>query len=104
MAALICAVDKPTADSFTGSGKTSKLRTLPPKAFTSATPTTERRAGRITQSSTLRRSSSDRPSPSTVNMNISPSGVVMGAMPPLMPPGRSPAMPDKRSATCWRAQ
>ena len=33
----------------------------------------------------LRRSSSDISLDSTVNMNISPSGVVIGAMPPLMP-------------------
>jgi len=37
-------------------------------------------------------------------MNISPSGVVMGAMPPLMPCGKSVAMLPRRSPTCWRAQ
>ena len=44
------------------------------------------------------------PGDSTVNMNISPSGVVIGAMPPLMPVGKSAVMFDSRSATCWRAQ
>ena len=100
MAFRNCVVDRPTAASFTGSGTISNVRTLPPSALTSATPGTERRAGRITQSSKLRRSSSDISLDSTVNMNISPSGVVIGAMPPLMPLGRSALMLDSRSATC----
>ncbi len=37
-----------------GHRPTSKLRTLPPSALTSATPGTERSAGRITQSSVER--------------------------------------------------
>jgi hypothetical protein len=104
MALLSCAVDTPSAASLTGSGTTSKLWTLPPKAFTSATPGTARSAGRMTQSSRVRRSSSVMPSASIVNMYISPNGVVTGAMPPLMPEGRSPAMFARRSDTCWRAQ
>jgi hypothetical protein len=39
-----------------------------------------------------------------VNMNISPSGVVIGAMPPLAPGGRLPMAAARRSPTCWRAQ
>ena len=97
-------MDSPTAASFTGSGITSKLRTVPPSALTSATPGTERNAGRTTQSSKLRFSSSDMSFASMVNMNISPSGVVIGAMPPLIPFGRSAMMPLSRSPTCWRAQ
>jgi hypothetical protein len=42
--------------------------------------------------------------PSTVNMNISPSGVVIGAMPPSMPSGSESATAASRSPTCWRAQ
>ena len=86
-----------------GSGITSKLRTYPPSEFTSATPGTVRNAGRITQSSIVRRSVR-LISPSTVNMNISPSGVVIGAMPPSMSVGRLPHAALSRSATCWRAQ
>ena len=39
-----------------------------------------------------------------VNMNISPSGVVIGARPPDAVAGRSFAMLFRRSDTCWRAQ
>ena len=88
----------------TGSSTISKLCTFPPSAFTSATPGTERSAGRITQSSRLRRSSNVMFGASTVNMNISPKGVVTGAMPPEMPGGRSALMLASRSDTCWRAQ
>ncbi len=82
---------------------TSKVRTSPPRELTSATPGRVRSAGRTTQSSSARRSASGR-SPSTVNMNISPSGVVIGARPPVLPDGRSRAMPERRSATWLRAQ
>lgn len=37
-------------------------------------------------------------------MNISPSGVVMGASPPSAVAGSSRCMPASRSDTCWRAQ
>ena len=83
---------------------TSKARTTPPSEFTSATPGTVRSAGRMTQSSRLRRSARDNPSPSMVNMNISPKGVVIGAIPPVMPAGRLAVNPPRRSLTCWRAQ
>ena len=86
------------------SGTTSKVRTSPPSALTSATPGTVRSAGRITQSSRLRRSARDSPSPSTVNISISPSGVVMGAIPPVTLAGSRSQTPFSRSATCWRAQ
>ena len=72
----------PRADSLVLSGMTSKLLTKPPSELTSATPGTVRSAGRITQSSKSRRSMRLRSPPSIVNMNISPRGVVMGAMPP----------------------
>ena len=39
-----------------------------------------------------------------VNISISPSGVVIGAMPPETLAGRSFMTPARRSATCWRAQ
>ena len=80
-------------------GTTSKLRTSPPSALTSATPGSVRNAGRIVQSSKLRRSIRERPPPSIVNMNISPSGVVMGASPPDTLDGNSFVMLLKRSAT-----
>ena len=76
---------------------------MPPRLFTSATPGSVRRAGRTTQSSTRRFSSSDC-GPSSVNMYISPSGVVIGASPPLAFGGRSFITPASRSPTCWRAQ
>ena len=94
----------PVAANFTASGITSKLRTTPPSALTSATPGTVRSAGRITQSRRLRLSAKLRFPPSTVNINISPNGVVIGAIPPLIPLGRSPMMPPRRSATCCLAQ
>ena len=53
---------------------------------------------RITQSSTVRFSSSDC-GPSTVNMNMSDNGVLMGARPPLAVLGRLPSTPVKRSLT-----
>ena len=86
------------------SGTISKARTTPPSEFTSATPGSVRSAGRITQSSRLRRSAAVRSPPSMVNMNISPSGVVMGASPPLTVAGRSLITLFKRSVTCCRAQ
>ena len=94
----------PRAASAALSGTTSKLRTSPPRAFTSATPGRVRSAGRITQSSRPRRSSRVRSPPSMVNMNISPSGVVIGARPPSAPGGRSRRMPLRRSVTWLRAQ
>ena len=82
------------------SGTISKLRTYPPKAFTSATPGTVRNCGRITQSSKLRFSCKLKVSLSTVNINISPNGVVKGAMPPAMSLGKLAHTAFKRSATC----
>lgn len=79
------------------------VRTSPPRLFTSATPGTVRSCGRIVQSSRVRFSCSEI-GPSMVNMNISPSGVVIGARPPLAPGGRLPITPARRSPTCWRAQ
>ena len=99
-ASLSCAIATPAAAIRMGSGTTSKARTTPPRELTSATPGTVRSAGRIAQSRMLRRSASDSPSPSTVNMNISPKGVVIGAMPPLMPGGKSSVIPPRRSPTC----
>ena len=90
----------PRADMRARSGVISKLRTKPPREFTSATPATLRSCGRITQSSKLRRSSSDKLPPSIVNINISPSGVVIGAMPPLMSFGRFPHTLFSLSDTC----
>ena len=42
--------------------------------------------------------------PSMVNMKISPSGVVIGARPPLTEVGKSLSTLASRSLTCWRAQ
>ena len=86
------------------SGTISKLRTRPPSEFTSATPATLLSCGRITQSNKLRRCSSDKSPPSMVNINISPSGVVIGAMPPVISCGKLPQTLFNRSETCWRAQ
>ena len=63
------------------SGITSKLFTMPPSAFTSATPLMLRSAGRIVQSSSVRFSVREI-SPSMVNIKTSPNGVVIGASPP----------------------
>ena len=73
----------------------------PPMKVSGAHPTSTPFAFAV--SSSLRRSAR-LALPSTVNMNISPSGVVMGASPPDRPGGRSPMTPDRRSLTCWRAQ
>ena len=86
------------------SGTISKLRTKPPKVFTSATPVTVRNCGRITQSSKLRFSCKLSVSLSTVNINISPRGVVKGAMPPEISAGKFPQTAFKRSAICCLAQ
>jgi hypothetical protein len=71
------------------SGTISKVRTSPPRLLTSATPGigAQLRADHPVEQGAL--SASGR-SPSMVNMNISPSGVVIGAMPPLAPGGRLP--------------
>ena len=81
-------------------GEISKLLTKPPSALTSATPGTVRSAGRITQSSRLRRSIKVKSPPSIENMNISPRGVVIGAIPPSTPSGKSSQIVFKRSAIC----
>ena len=94
----------PLADNLVLSGTTSKLLTKPPKELTSATPGTVRSAGRITQSSKSRRSIKLKSPPSTANINISPKGVVIGAMPPSTPFGKLPHIAFKRSATCCLAQ
>ena len=94
---------RPALASAIGSGRTSKVRTKPPSALTSATPGTVRSAGRIVQSSRVRFSSRLK-GPSIVNMKMSDNGVEIGAMPPDTAGGRSPITPDRRSATCWRAQ
>ena len=93
------------ADSIAASlGTTSYVATCPPSAFTSATPGMVRSAGRMVQSSSVRRSASERLPPSMVNMKISDSGVAMGASPPETVSGSWPITPDSRSPTCWRAQ
>ena len=94
----------PLADKRELSGITSKLLTIPPKELTSATPETVRSAGRITQSNKSRRSIKLKSPPSTVNINISPKGVVIGAMPPCTPAGKFPHIVFKRSAICCLAQ
>ena len=97
------ASDKDRAASAAISGMTSKLFTMPPSAFTSATPLMLRKAGRIVQSSSVRFSVREI-FPSIVNIKTSPSGVVIGARPPSTLLGRLASTPDKRSLTCWRAQ
>ena len=82
------------------SGITSKLLTKPPKELTSATPGTVLKAGRITQSNKSLRSIKVKSPPSIVNINISPKGVVIGAIPPSTPVGKLAHIPFKRSATC----
>ena len=81
------------------SGITSKLFTMPPSAFTSATPLMLRNTGRIVQSSSVRFSVREI-SPSIVNIKTSPSGVVIGASPPTTLLGMLDSTPDKRSLTC----
>ncbi|OIQ63722.1 hypothetical protein GALL_547380 [mine drainage metagenome] len=95
--------DRPQAESRVGSGWISKARTSPPSMFTSATPGTVRRAGRTSHCRALRFCSSVA-SPSTVNMNRSDNGVVIGASPPCTEAGRSPRTLDSASETCCRAQ
>ena len=85
-------------------GMTSKVCTSPPSELTSATLGKVRNAGRIIQSSTRRFSARLKASPSSVNMTMSLSGVVIGARPPVTPWGNSGRMPASRSATCCRAQ
>ena len=85
-------------------GITSKVRTSPPNELTSATPGMVRSSGRITQSRTRRFSANPKPSPSSVNMYTSLSGVVIGAKPPLTLAGKSRMTELNRSETCWRAQ
>ena len=106
ISSAFCSMSRVTPRAFiaTLSGITSKLRTKPPKELTSATPGKVRSAGRIVQSSSVLRSMVDRSPPSIVNMNISPSGVVMGAKPPDTPAGNSFCTLLSRSATCCRAQ
>ena len=82
IASLMSAMPRPAAASAALSGTTSNVRTRPPSALTSATPGIVRSAGRIVQSSRLRRSSRLRLPPSIVNMNTSDSGVEIGARPP----------------------
>jgi len=67
IAALRSATLRPACASFVGSGRTSKVRTVPPSALTSATPGTVRSAGRMVQSSSVR-FSSRLSGPSIVNM------------------------------------
>jgi hypothetical protein len=81
-----------------------KRCTTPPRLFTSATPGhgAQRRAdhGPVEQGAPLGEAEHR---PSMVNMNISPSGVVIGAR----PPGALRQVAhhaDRRSLTCWRAQ
>ncbi len=94
----------PRAAIAAGDGETSKVRTKPPIALTSATPGKPRKAGRMVKSRKLRCSVGVRLPPTMVNISISPSGVTIGARPPDTPEGRRSCTCARRSFTCARAQ
>ena len=73
----------PRAAIAAAEGATSNVRTNPPNTLMSATPGRPRSAGRIVQSTRLRICCGYSVSDSMVNISISPSGVTIGARPPV---------------------